>query len=315
MPRRLRSASLALALVLVACAREPAPITVAADVGETLARPLLHEFAERDHATVDRTLEADAELVWARDPARVLQRAAAGELAPLPAAALRGRRPPLVDPGRRWAATAAVGRVIVYDPAHLTDAEAPSRVRDLARPELARRLVLADPSRGSGLWQAAALDALSGEASGSGFFRGLRAAGARVVADEDAAVALLTPGERPLALLDSDRAYAAQAVVPRLVITIPDQGEGDSGVFVLPSVVAIPTRGAANPLAGALAEFLLAPPQAFRIALSSNAFVVVSNGTAPPGLLNVDALKLMPVDYAALVDRLPAVRAAVRDAH
>ena len=313
MSRSLRLPSLVLSLLLVACARDPVPIKVAADVGETLSRPLLREFAERDHAAIDRTRDADAEVLWAADPERVLQRAAAGELATLPAAALGERRPPLVDPQHRWAATAAVGRVIVYDPSRLTDAEVPVRVRDLARPEWARHLVLADPTRGTGLWQAAALCARLGDDAGLAFFRALRGGGARVVADEDAVVAALRPGEHPLALTDSTRAYAAQSAVPRLVITIPDQGEGDSGVFVLPSVVAITTRGAANPVAGALVEFLLATPQAFRIALDTNAFVVGSAGAVPPGLLSVAAMKLMPVDYAALGARRPAVRAALQD--
>lgn len=309
MPRLLAASSLVLSLLLVACAREPAPIMVAADVGETLARPLLREFGARDHAAIDRVRAADAELVWAVDPEAVMRQAAAGELAPLPAAALGERRPPLADPERRWAAVAAVGRVIVSDPERLADADAPTRVRDLARPDLSRQLVLADPTRGAALWHAVALCARLGESSGIAFFRDLRTGGARVVTDEDAVVAALSAGERPLALIDSDRAYAAQAARPRLVITVPDQGKDNSGVFVLPSVVAIPRRGAANPLAGALAEFLLAEPQAFRVALNSNAFVVA--GAPPPGLLAVDALTVMPVDYVALAARLPGVRAAL----
>lgn len=306
MPRLLRC--LALSLFLVSCTRAPAPIRVAVDVDESVARPLLREFAARDHAALDRVRDG-AELLWLADPEEVMRRAAAGALAPLPAAAIGDRRPPLIDPQRRWAATASVGRVFVYDPERLPEAEAPTRVRDLARPALTRQLVVADPGRGAALWHVAALCARMGEAEGLAFVRGLRANGARLVVDEDAVVAALTSGERPLALVDSDRAYAAQAARPRLVITIPDQDEGGAGVFVLPSVVALTTRGAGNPLAGALAAFLLADPQAFRIALDSNAFVVA--GTPPPGLLSVDALRLMPVDYAALAARLPALREAL----
>ena len=60
-----------------------------------------------------------------------------------------------------------------------------------------------------------------------------------------------------------------------------------------------------------MAEFLLAAPQAFRIALTANAFVVAADGKAPPSLLNVGQMKLMPVVYADLVGRLTAVRAAL----
>lgn len=302
---------LLLPLLLVACTRT-LPVSVDAAVDPALARSLLNEFAAHHHAAIDRTRSAAAEVLWATDPEDVLRRAAAGELAALPEGAGGTRQAPLLDPRHRWAAVAAIGRVIVYDPERLPDDTSPTRVLDLARPELARQLVLAEPARGgAALWHAAALCARLGEADGLRFFRALRAGGARVVADEDAVVAALTAGEQPLALLDSDRAYLAQAARPGLVITIPDQDDGGTGVFVLPSVVAITTRGAANARAAALAEFLLAAPQAFRIALTSNAFVVAASGTAPPSLLNVGQMKLMPVVYGDLVGTLTATRAAL----
>lgn len=284
---------------------------VSVGVESTLARPLLHEFAEQEQATIDQTRAEGAEVIWDRDPEQVLRDAAAGELAPLSEAIAAARKPPLVDPERRWAAASAVGRVIVYDPDRLNDDASPTHILDLARPENARQLVLADPTRGSALWHATALFARLGDGEGLAFFRALRNGGARVVADEAAVMAALTAGEQPLALLDSDRAYLAQAALPRLVITIPDQGDGNSGVFVLPSVVAVTTRGAGNAKASGLAEFLLAAPQAFRIALGSNAFVVAADGKAPPSLLNVDQMKLMSVVYGDLVNKLPAVRSAL----
>jgi ABC-type Fe3+ transport system substrate-binding protein len=299
-----------LMLVLSGCTRT-VPVQVAVSVDASLARPLLNEFAEQEKAVIDSTRADGAEVLWDADPAGAVRRAAAGGLAPLPQAIAAARKPPLVDPAGRWAAAAAIGRVIVYDPQRLPDDASPTHVLDLARPELARQLVLADPTQGTALWHAAALCARRGDTAGVAFFSALRSGGARVVADEAAVVTALTAGEQPLALVDSDRAYAAQAALPRLVITIPDQGDGSSGVFVLPSVVALTTRGAANSRATALVEFLLAPPQAFRIALTGNAFVVAADGKAPPSLLNVDQMTLMPVVYEELADRLPQVGAAV----
>ncbi|MBX3024744.1 ABC transporter substrate-binding protein [bacterium] len=297
-------------LLLAACTRV-APVQVDAAVDESLARSLLNELAEQQRATIERSRAEGADVLWASDPADVLRRAAAGELAPLTEAMI-GRRPPtLVDPQHRWAAVAAIGRVIVYDPDRLPDDGSPTRVLDLARPELARQLVLAEPTRGAALWHAAALSARLGDADALRFFRGLRDGGARLVADEDTVGAALIAGDQALALIDSDRAYAAQTARPRLVITIPDQGDDGSGVFVLPSVVALTARGARNPRAVELAAALLAQPQAFRIALAGNAFVVAADGTSPPSLLNVDQMKLMPVDYADIVDRLSKVRTAL----
>jgi ABC-type Fe3+ transport system substrate-binding protein len=309
-----RPALFVLLLVLVGACTRTVPVQVAADVDDSLARSLLNEFAEHQRATIDRTRAEGAEVLWANDPENVLQLAAAGELAPLPEAAVGDRKPPLVDPERRWAAAAAIGRVIVYDPERVPDDASPTHVLDLAKPELARQLVLADPTRGAAVWHAAALCARLGDDKGLAFFRALRDGGARIVADEDAVVAALTGGEQPLALIDSDRAYAAQAALPRLVITIPDQGDGGTGVFVLPSVVAITKRGVASTRAVELAEFLLAASQAFRIALTTNAFVISADGKAPPSLLNVAQMKLMPVSYGELVKKLAPTRAALTGA-
>ena len=286
-------------------------MNLASDVAESVARPLLRDGLAAQQATIVRTKVADADLLWDGDPQRVLALAAAGDLEPLPETQTADRPASLVDPRRRWAATDAVARVLVYDPERIPEASAPTRVAGLADVAQARQLVLADPARGTATWHAAALFDRLGDAAAAAFFARLRAGGAMLVADDDAVVAALVAGQRPLALLDSDHAAAAQAQAVRLVIVVPDQGADGSGAFVLPSVVAVTRRGAATPSALALAQYLLAPPQAFRMALARNTLVVAPDAAAPPGLLNVSALRLMPVDYAALAARLPAVRTAL----
>lgn len=302
-----RRAALLLLALLGACTPEPTPLGVATDLGPSLARPLLNAFAAEHGAAVETTNDAHAAVLWQRDPTAILRLAAAGDLAPLPTAALGDRPPLLVDGERRWAASAATARVLLRDPAAqpLPDV---GRVLDLARPELASRLVLADPSRGSALWHAAALFGRLGDERGAAFFRALRDGGALVVESEEAVAAAVTSGTRPLALLDSDRAHAAQAERRELVILVPDQGEGMSGAFALPWPVAV--RAGADPLATTLAGYLLAPAQAFQLALSANAYVAVG-GETPPGLIDVGRLRLMEVSYPELLARLESVRTAL----
>jgi ABC-type Fe3+ transport system substrate-binding protein len=302
-----------LVLVLAGCTGEAPPppaVRVATDLGASLARPILNEFAAAHEVVIDQTRVDQGAVLWQRDPETMLRLAADGALAPLPAAAVGERPPLLVDRQRRWAASAAVARVLVSDPQQLADAEAPTRVLDLARPGMAARLVLADPTSGTAVWHAAALCGRLGMEPCTAFFADLRSSGAQVVADEDAVVAALAAGTRPLALIDSDRAYAAQAALPRLVITIPDQEANGSGAFVLPWPVALRAGAAGDRHAAALASYLLAPAQAYRIALAANALEVAGAET-PAGMLKADALKLMDVSYDDLLDRLPAVRAAL----
>ena len=303
-----------LVLVLAGCTHEATPppaVRVTTDLGASLARPLLNEFAAAHELAIDQTRVDQAAVLWQRDPETVLRLAADGALAPLPAAVVGERPPLLVDRQRRWAASAAVARVLISDPQQLADAEAPTRVLDLARPGMAARLVLADPTTGTALWHAAALCGRLGMEPCTAFFAALRSGGAQVVADEEAVVAALAAGIRPLALIDSDRAYAAQAAVPRLMITIPDQEPDGSGAFVLPWPVGLRAAAAGDRHAAALASYLLEPAQAYRIALAANALEVAGAET-PAGMLKAEALKLMDVSYDDLLDRLPAVRAAVK---
>jgi ABC-type Fe3+ transport system substrate-binding protein len=294
------------------CTREPARVALALGMPDGLARPLLTEFTSDEGVAVDTRRAGDdtSDLLWERDPEVVLQLAARGALAALPGRNDYGRSPSMIDPARRWVATSAVARALVYDPARVADGDAPTQILHLSRPDTARQLVLADPSRGAAAWQAAALFGALGEARGLDFYRAVLSHGAQVVGDEDAVVAALLAGQRPIALTDSDRAFAAQEKQPNLVVSIPDQDADAIGAFVLPAVVAVTTRGAANASSRALLDFLLAAPATRRIALATDALLVLDDpAELPAGLLSIRALHLMPVSYAELAARLPAVRA------
>jgi iron(III) transport system substrate-binding protein len=297
-----------------ACTQEPARLSVALGMPDSVARPLLNELAGDKKIAIDVRRAGDdaADLLWERDPEVVLQLAARGGLATLPGHGDYGRSPSMIDPARRWVATSAVARALVYDPSRIADADAPTRLQQLTQPETASQLVLADPTRGAASWQAAALFAVLGETRALEFYRDVRARGAQTVADEDAVIAALLAGQRPLALTDSDRALAAQERQPNLVVTIPDQDADGIGALVLPAVVAVSAHGAANPSVSALLDVLLAAPATRRIALTTNSLLVLEDpAELPPGLLSIRGLHLMPVSYADLAARLPAVRATL----
>lgn len=310
-PARLVIALLGLAS---ACTREPARVAVAVGVPDGLVRALLREFATDQGVGVDtrRAGDAAADLLWERTPETVLQLAARGAVEAVPGTDGYGRPPSMIDPERRWIATSAVARALVYDPARVADADAPTALLDLSRPEIARQLVLADPAHGDAAWHAAALFAALGESRALEFYRALSANGAQLVGDEAAVVAALLAGQRPIALTNSDRAFAAQEQQPTLVISFPDQRPDGSGVFLLPAVLGITRQGAANPLSRALLDFLLSAPVTRRIALAASSVLVLNDpGEVPAVLLGINALRVMAVSYADLAARLPAVRAAL----
>jgi ABC-type Fe3+ transport system substrate-binding protein len=306
-------AALLLMLPVSACTREVPPLRVALGVPELLARSFLNEFGTAEGVAV--TIEsatvrgacADCDVVWSAD----LSSALALPLTALPAGNY-GRPSSMVGAEHRWVAASAVARVIIFDPNQVSDDAAPTRITELARQDIASRLVLADPRRGDAAWQAAALFGALGEHRALELYRGLVAHGALIAADEDAVIAALLDGTRQMALTNSDRAFAAQGKERTLVISVVDQDEGGVGAFLSPAVAGITERGAAHPSSRALVEFLLSPPVTRRIALTADAILVLDDpAETPAGLLSISKLKVMPVSYGQLAAQLAAVRAAL----
>jgi iron(III) transport system substrate-binding protein len=305
----LRRAVLPLLLAVAACTRQE-PVRVAVGVSDAVARPLLSEFGDQRSVPVDARC-TDCDVLWSADLDTAMALQAGGSFATLPGGDY-GRPASMVDPDHRWVASSAVARVIVYDPDRVREADAPAKVVDLARPEVARQLILADPTRGNAAWHAAALFAALGEPRARELYRAVLGGGAQVVRDEDAVIAALLAGERPIALTDSDRAFAAQEKQPTLVVLLPDQDTDGNGVLLLPAVVALTRRGAANPSSRALLDFLLSAPVARRMAMTTDTLFVLNDpAEVPAGILGIHALRVMPVSYADLAARLPAVRGAL----
>jgi ABC-type Fe3+ transport system substrate-binding protein len=313
-PTGRRALLVGLLLGMAACARQPAGIAVGVEVQDALAAPLLREFS-RDHGidvATRRADDGDVDVVWDRSPEAVLNLVARGAMAALPGEGDYGRPPSMIDPARHWIAMSAVARAFLYDPARIDEAEAPTHIEQLARPEIASRLVVADPTRGAAAWHAAALFATLGEARTVELYRAAFANGVRVVDDEEAVAIAVLHGERAIGLTNTDRAFTAQETNPNLVINVPDQNAGGPGTFVLPAVVAVTARGAGNPATRSLLDFLLSAPLARRIAMTADTIVVLQDSTeVPAGLLGIGALRVMPVSYGELAARLPAVRAAL----
>ena len=93
---------------------------------------------------------------------------------------------------------------------------------------------------------------------------------------------------------------------------MPDQEAEGSGALLLPTVLALTERGAANQASRALLDFLLSTPAARRMAMTSDTILVLGDpAETPAGILGIHSLRVMPVSYAGLAARLPAVRTAL----
>lgn len=283
-------------------------VSVHLGVADGWAGPALRDFG-RDHGTtVGRVRDAaQADVLWERDLEPILQLAAGGKLAPVDASSA-DRITAMVGGQDQWIGLSGIARVILYDPEKIPEADAPTHLLDVAKPENARRLAIADPTRGSAAWSAAALAETVGEARALQFYNALGEHGAQIFDDEEQVVSAVISGERSLAITDSDYALASQEHQPRLVVLVPDQDADSIGTLLLPVALALTKQGAQNAQARALIAHLLSAPTTLSLTLSGNQVLVLRDTNAPAGMLRASDLRTMQVSFTTLAEKLPALR-------
>ncbi len=300
---------------MAGCSREPPVLTLALGVDAEPVGPIVKGFSSQTGITVEivpvpaQGTAVDFDVLWDRDVHAGFRLAALGQLARIHSKHLRERPAALVDPDGYWAAVSGRARVLAYDPELVDPEQAPTRVLQLAEPDWARRLVLADPASGSAAWHAAALFAALGDDGAVDFYRTLKGRGARVVADEGAALAAVAAGERPLALVDSDAASRALDSGQRLSIVVPDQD--GMGAVLLPTFLFITARGAQGEAGTRLVDHLLSPAVALLLAVLADHIVLQLASEVPGGILSVRQLRTARMSYADLDRTMPDVQRAL----
>lgn len=284
----------------------------------SVAAPVLATFVRETGAPLDaRYIEADEaipaefDVLWSDDPRAPVELAAVDRLAPLPAAALRGRPSGLFDPNGYWVGITADVRVIGYDPLRVDSTEVPTHFEELLDPRWASHVVLADPLTRSAGWHAATLFASKGSQPTSAFYRDLRKAGAVFVASERKVLEGLTGGGPPIGVLDGEVAFAARELGQSIGILIPDQD--GSGAVLRATTVALGKRAATSSRAGALIEYLLSPAVGRRLALMSSHVALLDDEAPTTGVVPLRDLKRALPSQTEVARQLSEVRRSLQD--
>lgn len=189
----------------------------------------------------------------------------------------------------RWYEFAARGRVIVYAPDRVDEADVPVTWMDLTNGYFRGRIVMADPRFGTTGTHLGAKKEYWQREFGPGFYEaylmGLADNEVRLLASGNAGVVrAVATGEADLGMTDTDDVWLAQQqgmnvelVYPRHAP--PDDGSVGSGTLLIPNTVGRVTGGPNPETAGVLIDFLLSE-QAERILAES------ASGNIPlrPGL-------------------------------
>ena len=293
-------------------------VVVYCSVDRDFAAPILDAY-ERGNADVEVSRQYDVEstksvglanrilheksvprcdVFWNGDILQTVRLQAAGRLEPF--------RPNLADavPARfkgddgTWYSTTARARVLIVNTALIPDAQSwPSRVTDLADETWKDKCGLASPLHGS-----TATHMLVLEQRDENFWDWFTtvADNARVLSGNKQVAQAVARGELAWGLTDTDDALVERENGQPVEIVLPDQGETEPGMLLVPYTVGI-IKGGPHPVAARLlAEYLCGPQTTERLTMATAApFDLTTDPPRSPQFRRSERLKFMAVDYLA----------------
>ena len=213
------------------------------------------------------------------------------------------------DSDDRWTALAARARVLTFDPAKVSAAEAPTKWEDLADPRFVKHVAIANPLFGTTRGHVAAMFALWGTDRARAFLSRLRDNGAQIVDSNGATVRAVMAGRARFGATDTDDVWVAQRSGASLDLAYPDLGDG--GTLLVPCSVAI-IKGSRNVEAARLLVDFLVSAEVERLLAKSDS----RNIPVREWLRNELGVRWPPeskIGFDAVADAMDEAAAAVRE--
>jgi iron(III) transport system substrate-binding protein len=306
----------------------PARVVVYTSVDEPFARSVLEAFRQRTGIQPDVLFDSEAgkttglvrriqgeagrprcDVFFSSELFHTILLAREGLLVPYAPPTAADIPPRYRDPEHRWTGIGLRARVLAYDP-NRADAPAPPKTwRELARPEHAGQLALANPLFGTTRGHVAAMFALWGDADARAFLTGLREGGAMIVDGNSAAVRAVMSGRAGFAATDTDDVWVAQRAGGSVTLAYPDMGDG--GTLLIPCSVAM-VKGGPNPEAARrLVDFLVSAEVERRLAESDSRNIPVRADLRAE--LGIERPPETRITYDAIADAMEESLDAVRE--
>ena len=239
---------------------------------------------------------------WSSEVFGTIELARAGVLEPYESPAAADIPAAWKDPQRRWTALAARARVLAFNTGALTSDEVPTVWSELAKPNWASRLVIANPQFGTTRGHLAAMLASWGPEPTYKFLQGLHDGGAQIADGNSHAVRLVASGAADLCMTDTDDVWVAQdrgdtidLVYPRLT--------PDGPIVWIPCSVARVSGGPNPESAKKLIDFLVSAEVERALARSDSRNVPVRPALRAELALDGPAPEALEFDRVA--DALP----------
>lgn len=309
-----------LLLALAACGRAPDVVLYCA-LDQSFSEPVVREFERRTGLSVQayydveanksvglrRRLQAErarpvADVFWNNEVVQTTVLAREGLLQPYRSPAAEGIPARFRDPADLWCGFAARGRVLIVNTGLLPDPAArPRGLRDFLDPARAGQAGMAVPLTGTTAAHAAFWVARLGLPATLERFAALRANRVDFCSGNAHVMRLVREGRLAFGWTDTDDVQVALDEGRPVALVVPDQGEGEEGLLLIPNTVAL-VAGAPHPDAGRrLVDYLLSEEVEALLARSGSAQVPLRPAVPrPPQVLDVSAVRVAEVDWAAV---------------
>jgi iron(III) transport system substrate-binding protein len=307
--------------------RKPAPqsyrkVVVYCSVDQEIAEPIIAEFEKKTGIDVLPRFDTEAsktvglvqriraeaaspiaDVFWSNEIFHTIRLASESLLATYRSNTTKDWPQRYADPNGRWYGFALRARVIAYNTARVSAADAPKCLEDVLESKWKGRIVMAAPEFGTTGGDVASWFAHYDSARAMEILKQLKANDIRLVSGNSTAVRMVATGQADICFTDIDDVYAAQRNDWPVAMNYLDQG-GD-GALAIPNTAAI-IKGAGHLVeAKEFMEFLLSDDLE-QILLSSDSH----NCPIRPALTGQFKKYLIPkslqIDYEKVADNLPA---------
>lgn len=310
-------------LTVGACERKAGQeIVVYTSVDDVFARPIAERFEKETGVTVQLVPDTEetkstgllnrliaekarpqADVFWSGDPVRAAILKAKGVSTPYRSPQAAGLPQQFSDPEGYWTGFSARARILLYNRNLVAEDQKPASIMDLLDPRFKGKACIANPLFGTTSMHTAALFAVLGEEKAKAFFAGFAENGGKMLSSNGEVRRRVATGEFAVGITDTDDANVARLEGKPVGIVYPDAG--GIGTLIIPNC-AVLIAGGPNAEAGRrFIDYLLRPETEQALAESEAAQMPLRSGVpVPPGVVPIERVKPMPVDYATLASLL-----------
>lgn len=312
---------------VAASAQEHKPVVVYTSVDRIFSEPVLKEAEKKlgvrvigvydteetkSTGLVNRLIakkdSPDGDIFWSGDPARGVLLKSKGVTAAYDSPAAKDIPDAFNDPEWHWIGFSARSRVLLVNTKLVPEGQEPRSIFDLTNAKWKGKVAIANPLFGTTSFHFSALFTALGEARAREWLDELTANDVQVVSSNGEVKRQVASGAVAVGLTDSDDAAEAVKDGQPVRAVFLDQhaanGEQALGALVIPNTVSL-IKGGPNPNdARRVFDFLLSA-EVQRMLADSCAQAPLKPGVAtPPGVLSLDRIVAMKVDYARAAEQL-----------